>query len=771
MQSLPTRLRGISNVGKIVMSAIKTALALCPLIVAGLAGTPVPAVAEGADELEEIVVTAQRREQNVLDVPVSLDLLTEEELEGLFDVRDLYQVSPSLVYMGGVSTSGQALNLRGVGGGAFASAFENSVSVVVDQVAAGPGGSALVDFWDVARIEVLNGPQGTLFGKNVSAGLLNIVTNDPTDHFEGEGKLSYETEYDEYRIEGVLSGPVSDGLKARLSFYTLDQNQGILDNLIQGSEDNKKERWGVRLKTAFENGPFTFNMAVSLEDQQNDCCSRAITVIDPAVAGALTAGFLVPEINASGMTVGPENTETMSDTPALENTETFHGVWELAWEFANGHTLKSISGYRTWDQSEWNDVDAYPNDFIQGGLTHDMKLFSEEIQLVSPTGGDLEYLLGFYYYDMDLDEQTILEGCSTICTILFGSPVPLFFRSTWTSNVQVENIAVFGDATYRFSERWSGFAGARLLREKIKVRGDLMGDFVFWPVGDFPEQEASNEDTDWMGRVGLQFYPSEDMMIYGSYSRGYKGSGINNTIASSIWVGDPQASVLDPEIVDNFEVGLKLSALDNTLAFTATAFFSEFRDFQSAAFDGSSGFILTNAGVVQTRGLELGLDAAPWEGGAIAVNVAYVDAEFDEFEGAPCSKVGIAAGTCVDAEGGQDLSGEPINRSPKWRFSIVGQHNFTAGTMPGYVRAEYIWRDNNILDGDLDPNTRHGAYGLLNARIALQPSENFEIALFGRNLTDEHYSTALFDMPLWDGAYGSYPGKLMQLGGEIVARF
>ena len=750
------------------MNKFRIYLVLPALLVLAFAGDPLPAL---GDALEEVLVTSQRRAQNVLDVPVSIDLLTEDELKGLSDVRDLYQVSPSLVYVGGIASSAQALNLRGVGGGAHVSAFENSVSVVVDQVSAGYGGAALVDFFDIARIEVLNGPQGTLFGKNVSAGLLSIVTNDPTDEFEGRGSVSYENEYEELRIDGVISGPLSENLNGRLAFYALDQGEGILDNVVRGTEDVTKNRWGLRGKTSYGVDNFEFNMTLQYEEQDNDCCSRAIHKVDPNVAGALTSGFLVPHIEANGVIPSDENTKVISDGYAYENTETFHGVWELIWTLDSGHILKSITGYRDWTQEEWNDVDSYPDDFVRGGLTHDMQLFTQEIQLMSPSDQNLEYLLGLYYYDMDLDEQTILEGCSTICTILFGSPVPLFFRTTWTSNVKVENMAAFGHASYQFTEQLKGFIGARIVHEKITVVGDLDGDFPFWPVGDFPEQKADNSDTDWMGTIGLQYYPSEDTMIYGSYSRGYKGSGINNSIASSIWVGDPQESVLDPETVDNFEFGVKLSNADNTLAVSATIFMSEFEDFQASAFDGSSGFILKNAGVLETRGLELGIDSNPWEGGALSLNLAYVDAEFDEFLGAPCSKYAIAAANCSDAEGGADLSGQEVNRSPKWRYSLVGQQEFTIGSMEAYARLEYMWRDKNILDGDLDPNTFQDDYGLLNARFAVMPTENVEIAIWGRNLTDEAYANGKFDLPLWDGAYGSYPGKLRQIGAELIVNF
>jgi iron complex outermembrane receptor protein len=455
------------------MSVTKRFAVIASAIIVGLTGIPLPAEAQ---LLEEVVVTAQRREQNVLDVPISIDLLTEAEVADLNDVRDLYMVSPSVTFVSGVASSTQAINIRGVGGGAHVSAFEPSVAIVVDQVSAGPGGAALTEFWDVERIEVLNGPQGTLFGKNVSAGLVSIVTKDPTDEFGGKFGLRWENEYEEYRIEGMVNGPLSDNMNGRVSFYGLEQKKGLVENIVRGTEDNNKGRWGVRGKLAYDNEEnFTFDASLSFERQDNECCSRAITALDPEIlaspTGLFAALFLVPAVDATGLVVGDDNLQTINDSYAYEDTETVHGVFEAALELNNGHTLKSITGYRTWDQAEWNDVDSYPDDFIRGGLTHDMTLFTQEFQYVSPTGGDLEYLLGFYYYNMDLDEQTILEGCSTVCTVLFGSPTPLFFRTTWTSNVQTENIAAFGHATYKFNDKWQGFAGARILREDLDVTG------------------------------------------------------------------------------------------------------------------------------------------------------------------------------------------------------------------------------------------------------------------------------------------------------------
>ncbi len=732
------------------------ALAFAMVCLIGL--TPPPNAI--AQDLEEVIVTAQRREQNVLDVPVSLDVLTEQDLQGLSDVRDLYKVSPTVQFQGGVSSGGQSLSIRGVGGGGFAASFEHSVSVVVDQIATGPSGSALTDFWDVERIEVLNGPQGTLFGKNVSAGLINIVTKDPTDEFEAWAKVSYETEYEKARIDGVLSGPLSDNWKARLSVYRLDEGDGLINNPIRGITENRKDSTGIRLKVAYEGDSFDFNGGLTYKKSDSVCCARVFTGIQPDSFN-IFAAIALGRIEANGVEIGQSNRTTIGENPVWDDIESVNGFAELIWELDSGHQIKSVTGFRDWEQEDGNDVDAVDINIIDGGLTHDLSMFSQELQFLSPTGGPLEYILGLYYYNTNNEETTWLTG--------FVDIIGIELRDDWRTGAEVENIAAFGHVTYEFNERWTGFAGARILREEQTVDGKLTGGFVF--PGDFAPAVASIEDTDWMGTLGLQFHPSDNTMFYGSYSRGYKGGLIVNTIGSVFFRGDTESPKVNPETVDSFEIGIKTTALDNRLRLSATAFMSEFDDFQASAFDGNANsFVFRNAGVVQTRGLELDVNANLWDSGSLFLTLAYIDAEFDEFLGAPCPIPQVTAGTCDNA-GGQDLSGRSINNSPKLRYTLGADHNFTIGSMDAYVRAEYTFRDDVIFDGDLDPNTAIGSYGLLGARFALMPTDNTEIALWGRNLTDEYYFVRIIDAPLEDGLYSGHPAPEREIGIEAMVRF
>ena len=728
-------------------------------VLAGLIASPLPVMGQ---TLEEVVVTAQRREQNVLEVPVSLDVLSERDLQGISDVRDLYKVTPTFQFQGGVSSGGQSLSIRGVGGGGFASSFEHSVSVIVDQIATGPSGSALGDFWDVQRIEVLNGPQGTLFGKNVTAGLVNVVTNDPTDEFEGMTAVSYESEYEALRLDAVLSGPIPDNWTARLAIFSKNQGEGLVENPPVGTTQNNKEPLGIRLKTAYETDSFEFNMALTYEKQDGVCCARIFTGIEPQALGVF-APIAFGQIQANGLTISQDAEITIGEGPVFDDIETLNGAFELIWELDNGHSIKSITGIRDWEQSDFNDVDAVDLNIIDGGLTHDMTFFSEELQLISPTGGALEYIVGLYYLNYDIEETTRLEG-----TLLGGGTLQ---QDDWRTDVELENIAIFGHATYKFSEQWAGFVGARLLREEQYVNGKRDGNFLF--PGDQPFTEGSIDDTDWMGTIGLQYFPSDTSMFYGSYSRGYKGGSIGNTIGSVLFLGDAISPIIDPETVDSFELGAKMSALDNRVTVSATVYLSKFDDFQSSSFvTQSNSFVFTNAGELSTRGLEFNVDGNLWEGGSLNLALAYVDAKFDVFTGAPCTVPDTAAGTCSGAvPGTSDLSGENVNNSPKVRYVIGAQQDFMIGGSNAYFRAEYMWRDDVIFDGDLDPNTAIDAYGLLSARFGVEVRDNIEVALWGRNLTDEYYWLRIIDAPVESGLYSGHPAPGREIGADVMVRF
>lgn len=714
-----------------------------------------------AQGLEEVVVTAQKREQSLKDVPISLSVLSGNALEasGISNVSNLFYIAPSVSFQSSVSSSGQGMLVRGVGGGAFASGFESSVGTTIDGVVTGPGGSALAEFWDVERIEVLRGPQGTLFGKNTSAGAISILTKRPTREVEASGGLRWDQKYQEYRVDGVLSGPISDNWAARLAVFSANQEDGPIKNIVRNTTENQKDRWGARFRTAYENGPLAFNMSLSYDRQDTNCCVRTFTGIDSASAGALTNNYLIPALNAYGITPSDRNRISLANGKTYERAKTLQGMWELSWELNSGHVLKSITGYRHWDQDEFNDVDFLPLNIISGAITHNLKLFTEEIQLISPADSPLEYVAGLYFYQQKLGEVTVFNGSESITGV---SGV-----STFDNEVKVNNIALFGQATYRFNEHWAAFAGARVLREKIEADGVRYGNFFAFP-GNFAPASASNQDSAATGTAGVQFFPTTDTMFYASVSTGYKGAAIDTTIGSSFYTGNTDRAVLKPETVTSFELGSKTAFFDGKLSLNATLFHSKFKDFQATSFDGAANsFVLRNAGVLKSQGIETDLAAQPWEGGTFTLGVAFVDAKYDEFKGAPCTPAQKTAGTCSDAAGGQDLSGKNVNLNSRWQYTFTAQQEFNLAGMGAYARGEYSWRDRMISNGNLDPNTTVDAYGVANFRVGIKPSEHYDVALFVNNAFNREYAYRIGDAPLYTGAYGGYMAPERSYGVEL----
>lgn len=717
-----------------------------------------------AQVLEEVVVTAQKREQSLMDVPVSIVALSGNDLAdvGITNVADIFYVAPSVSFQGSVSSSGQGMLVRGIGGGAYASGFESSVGTLIDGVVTGPGGAALAEFWDIDRVEVLRGPQGTLFGKNASAGAISIVTRKPTEEVEAELGVRWEHEYEEMRYDGVVSGPLTDNLSARLSVFSMEQDKGYVDNIVRDTTENAKDRWGARLRTRYDLDNFSFDMSLAYDEQDNSCCVRTFVKVLPDLPPAgLTSAFLLPSLEAYGVEATTDNRTSLAGGGIYETAETFHGVWELNWKFSGGHSIKSITGYRTWDQEEANDVDFLPVEIINGYISHDMTITTQEFQFLSPADARLQYVLGLYYYDQKVDETTIFDGGQDV--------VGVAGETVFDNTVNVENIAAFGQLNYRFTDQLSGFLGARILREDIDAKGQRGGDFFAFP-GEFPAAQADNSDTDWIGSLGLQYFASEGTMYYASVSTGYKGSAIDTTIGGSFYTSGGGDSVLDPETVVSYELGARSELFDGAAQVSATLFYSEFEDFQSPAFDGAANsFVLRNAGKVETQGLELDIATAPWEGAMITFGLAWVDATFAEFSGAPCTIPQRLSGSCVDAEGGQDITGEAVNQAPEWQYTLSFNQDFHLASIPAYARVDYAWRDEVISDGDLDSNTTLDAYGVANLSLGILLQDKHDISLFVRNAFDEDYNYRIGDAPLFTGAYGGYPAPGRTWG--IEARF
>ncbi|MGB7405186.1 MAG: TonB-dependent receptor [Pacificimonas sp.] len=751
-----------------------------------------------AVEVPEIIVTAQRREQAITDVPLAVTALSGEAFEeaGFDTIDDLAEVVPSLTFGSSATARGEGLVIRGFGTTSFSDAAEGAVGIVVDGVVLGRQAAGLLDLVDIERVEVLRGPQGTLFGKIASAGVVNIVTKRPTADFEAEARALYGSD-NEFRLGASLSGPFAgDSLSARLTgFY--NQRDGILNQLNPDfpiSEVNDEKEWGVRGKLLFQPSN-ALDILVTGEYQKQDvlCCNwtaRQFATDGPfaAIQQATLGAFVDP---------GPGNRDVaLTIRSNFQESETTAATVDVDLQIGD-HSLRSISGYRSFDISEGNKTDQLPISFFDLAATDsEIEQFSQELQLLSPDDGPLTYVAGLYLFNLQVDSVQRQEAAFVVPAPGVNIPAPLApfllppevvaaVPPSTLVNIQNQsqetwNYAAFFQASYELSDKLTATGGARVIREELDVFFDRSGGL---PLGAFGQTIAGisddTNDTAVTGMASLQYQFAEEASAYFTYSRGYKGRAYDLNAGSPVVFdenGDPVYEPLDNETVDHFEIGLRGRALDRKLQFGVTAFRTEVQDYQAASqrTDGIPGFVLSNVGEFRTQGVEVELTARPsaiFEAGA---NFSYVDAEYVDFPNAECPPANLPnrPASCAISNT-QDLSGAPAANSPDWSGFVYGTI-YTPLASTGWqavLRGELSFRSDTLYSLTQDPNTIQDGYELVNARLSLNsPDDRFELALWGRNLFDVDYADSIFSTPVV-GGYSQFIANDRQIGVELRTSF
>ncbi len=684
--------------------------------------------------LEEVIVTATKREASLQDVAVAVTavpdwVLTDNQIA---TSQELSNLVPSLTVQGG-DTRTTSFNVRGIGTRSFSSAAEPSVSTMVDGVVLGRSGMAFAQLPDVQRVEVLRGPQGTLFGKNASAGLVHIITKDPTPEHEGEIDLM-AIEENEYRIGATAAGPIGYQWGYRLTASYID-DKGYIDNrydpnavdpgaiTLNASEDtyNGKEDTLLRGKLGWQP---TDNLDLMYTGGWNKRTSHP----SPTVRRADDPSPFFP------LQVGDENDEVNLDGPGKSTTDSSNHQLDIDWHIGS-HTLTSISAYRDWDLEEISDQDgqpvlAEPLKLIQGGSSQ-QRQFSQELRLTSAANQTVSYVLGLYYFNQNIERQfdrTVSDN-----------------RSLTSFDVDSINYAAFGEATWNITESWRLIFGARYTRDELSYN-----DYIRFG-GPSPVETPASDDTsasDLSGKLVLQWDFSDTAMTYLSFAQGYKGP------AYSIDAGTDVANLepVDPETSDAFELGLKSSLFDQRVNLNAAVFYTRFKDWQAEAFvpdgsgvGGAGTFKLSNAGQVSTRGVELDITAIPVENMTLYTAVAYIDAVMDEFEGGSCNFQQQAAGVppeCGSAPHLQDLSGGDMPYSPDWRVTVSANYLLPLESLPFGLAftGTYRWQSEVQFDVTQDPNTIQDAYGILDLAMTLGGDrEHHSVTAFVKNVADQFY--------------------------------
>lgn len=714
-------------------------------------------------QVDEILVTSQRVEQNLQDVPIAVTALSDEQLtaSGAINLEDLNQIVPSLNFRKGTTNANSAVFLRGVGTISFSIAAEPSVSTVVDGVVLSRSGQAFADLYDLERIEVLRGPQGTLFGKNASAGVVSLVTKGGTDKPEAQINLGLFEE-SEYRAKASVAGPLTDSLSARLTaFY--GNFDGHITNIFGGGDErvNGYERWGSRLVFDFDpSEDASLRLAVDFARADDDCCAE-VTGISRGAALNSELGFDV----ARG-----EDQRVVNHNLVTTTEDTTWGA-SLQGDFTafSDHTLTFIGAYRNWENVEQREGDFLPRPVVGTVELHDRGIvetdqYSFEARLASPLDQTVSYVVGGFFWHSDniqLFNRQDIACTTTTLPATAGGALPCnvsdlvnttFPTASSISDVNQTNFAFFGNATWNVTERFRLIGGLRWTRDNVDftherapgvnlvtglpataagvINAPAGGLTTAVPPGDgtnFSSNETDNSNLS--GRAVVQYDLADDVTTYFSYARGYKGPAFNvffNHRAPN------DALPIDAETSNAYEAGVKSRLFGNRLQLNAAGFYAIYDGFQANNFINIGGqpiSTLTNAGTVTTAGFEVDAVFAPTDWWTITGGAAYTDAKVKEFNSNPVTGVPSS------------VNGRPLPLAPKWSSSIVSEWTapFIGGTQ-AHLRGAWSYRGDQFSElGAVGPIEQ---YSLVDLSLGFSDADDkYRLTFLVNNLLDDSYVT------------------------------
>ncbi|MFM7626875.1 MAG: TonB-dependent receptor [Gammaproteobacteria bacterium] len=715
---------------KIIAGAVSVACgAMLPLTALAQQG-------EGSDRLEEVVVTATKREQSLQTVPIAVSVLSGEQLQAgnLNSMEAITTQIPTVNFRANASNKDTALFIRGVGTISTSQGAEPSVSTVVDGVVFGRAGMATLDLMDVARLEVLRGPQGTLFGKDASAGVISIVSKPIAENSQGYIDLSW---YDggEQRIRTGLSGSLGASVRGSMNLVYGDFD-GVLRNVFLDTQVQGYQRMGMRGKLEIDASDALSVTLIGDYMNSDDTGARGPWV-RPSAAVAATIAPVV---------AGAENRQVSTNVRERVEDENWGLSAQLDWRTTVGD-VTSITAYRKWDNTQFQDIDGtakLSNQVAQlsdKGIV-DYSQVSQELRLASPTGETLDYVLGAMYYQSESDEvyRRDREQCNGTLANLPNGLTPCAAVTTGFGRAdfgtQLESWSLFGEGTFKFSDSLRAIAGLRYTNDDLSYYHERISTFTGAVGGINPTRArvtGSTSESGLSGRAGLQYDINGDVMVYGTYSRGYKGPAYN----AFFNMGTTADFALEKEVSDSFELGLKSLLLDGRMRLNVALFDTTFEGYQANYPDLVAGVVVTrfiNAGDVSTKGMELDLEAQVTDSFSVLATAAYTDAVVDQFKcpaGATPAQCNIPSGTRL-----------PF--APEWKLKLGANYGVDLGAMRLDLGLDYTHQDDTQYDLTVNTTSIQPGWDIINASAALSAADGaWRVALVGRNLGDESYSSNL----------------------------
>jgi iron complex outermembrane receptor protein len=749
---------------------------------------------QAAVDVGEVIVTARRREEDVQDVPIAVAVATGEQLErqGIYNVGQITQLVPSVQLLSS-NPRNTAVTIRGLGAsyGLANDGLEQGVGVYIDQVYNSRPATTTFDFVDIERVETLRGPQGTLFGKNTTAGALNITTRAPS--FDPEGRVEVSAgDYGFLQLKGTVSGPlIPDRLAGRLSAVST-RRDGFLENVVVGRSQNEQNSQGYRgqlLWTPSEN--LDVRLYADWAKQDVECCTQVYVTYGPTLKSAAQQ---FPAL-AAGRGYRPASfdySDRLADVDSrIQANQTLGGFSAIVDYDFGPVVLTSITAFREWDWEPANDRDYTSLDIVrQSANPSHQDQVSQELRLTSDYESAVDWVLGLYYFDQNVTTTGVTEygRDASYWLAAAGTPDALLdgYKVFNNSSIDTTSYAAFGQLTWRITDRLRFTPGLRYTQEKkdgvyeaTTTGGLVTADPVLINrrLGIARPQfyQADIDDGSLSGQASLSYDLTPRIMAYGSYARGYKSGGINMAGIPNRADGSPSltSAVVEPEVVTTYEFGLKSQLFENRLTANLAAYYTQVKDFQANVVDSGPGALrgyLANVEEVRVKGAELDLTARPTADLSGYLTVSWTDGEYTDFENGPCplERIGASTAAC-------DLSGQELPGVSRWAGSFGGEAR-RAGRLAGaagdaYLAADLTYRSAYFSDAADSRYARIEGYALVNARLGFRSDGPWEAFLFARNVFDQDYLQFVSVQTGNSGLVIGQPGDPRTVGVTVRLRY
>jgi iron complex outermembrane receptor protein len=765
-----------------------------------------------------IIITARRREEASQDVPLAIATLDARTINdtGAFSVQRIQQLAPSLqVYSSNPRNT--AVNIRGIGVpfGLTNDGFEQGVGIYVDDVYYSRPASAVFDFLDVQQVEVLRGPQGTLYGKNTTAGAINVRTNQPTFRFEGSAEVSLGN-YDFKQAKFAVSGPLADDLAARIAVSATDR-RGTVYNVTTGNWIQEQDNLGARTQLLWRaTDDLDITLAGDFSSQKPECCGTVYVGYGPTQR-ALARQFpaLAAAQSYAPVSTDPFDRLTDLDAPLNSGNKTGGVSLRAVWDISDTFAFTSISAWRFWDWKPENDRDFTGLPIVSASNNPSQQdQYSQEFRL-NYSSETINGVIGAFAFHQRIDTQGLEQqgAAASRWNLTNADQVNRNILNGLTARntqwLKATSLALFGQLEWEVTPGLRIQPGLRLNYDKKdgfyeRVVTDGQGDLV--PAsGGTPDQVAQRgiyapqliEPTfsDWNFSYDLtvSYEPTADVLLYGTYAKTFKTGGINQNGVPADAQGNPilAAGSILPESVDHFELGAKTQFWNNKATLNLALFHTTIDDYQAIVSNGQYGVLrgyLANADRVRTKGVEVDFSVRPSERFTAYANAAYTDAKYVRFVDAPCPPE-LAGGTVAGA--GQtpgapgvpgslspancDISGQRLPGISEWAFSYGAEVNQPA-TLFGEGGEVYFGVDGNYrseFSSNPSPSiyTWIDDYALTSFRVGFRADNGLNIYAWVRNAFDVEYFDQLTFGPSNTGLIAGFVGDPRTWGGTIRYEF